>query len=79
MSCRDVENISLLTAMFEVASAIGTVGLTLELTTKLSVVSRVIIIILMFLGRIGGLTFIYSVMPNINKKAGYIKEDITVG
>ena len=76
--CR-VENISLLTAMFEVASAIGTVGLTLELTTKLSVVSRVIIIILMFLGRIGGLTFIYSVMPNINKKAGYIKEDITVG
>ena len=76
--CR-VESISLLTSMFEVASAIGTVGLTLELTTKLSVVSRVIIIILMFLGRIGGLTFIYSVMPNINKKAGYIKEDITVG
>ena len=44
-------------AMFEVNSAIATVGLSLGITSTLSGASRVIIIMLMYAGRIGGLTF----------------------
>ena len=64
---------------FEVGSAIGTVGLTLGVTTSLSNVSRILLIALMFFGRIGGLTFIYAILPSLNKEAGYISEDIVVG
>ena len=74
-----IENASLLKTCFEVSSAIGTVGLSHNFTGSLSSVSRVIVIILMFLGRVGGLTFIYAIMPALNKKAGYIAEDVTVG
>lgn len=45
-------------AMFEVNSAIATVGLTLGITSTLSAASRVILILLMYAGRIGVLTFI---------------------
>ena len=74
-----IENTSIMNALFEVASAIGTVGLTLNFTTTLSNASRVIIIILMFLGRVGGLTFIYSVLPSLNKEHGFIAENIAIG
>ena len=74
-----IEKLTLTEVFFEVASAIGTVGLSFSITSSLSSISRVILIVLMFFGRVGGLTFIYSIMPTINKKAGYIKEDITVG
>ncbi len=74
-----IENVSLLKTCFEVSSAIGTVGLSHNFTGSLSSISRIIVIILMFLGRVGGLTFIYAIMPALNKKAGYIAEDVTVG
>lgn len=45
-------------AMFEVNSAIATVGLSLGVTPTLSSASRVILILLMYAGRIGVLTFI---------------------
>jgi len=44
---------SLLNASFEVASALGTVGLSLGATRELSEIGKIIIIILMFLGRVG--------------------------
>ena len=65
--------------MFEVASAIGTVGLTLGHTPHLSDVSRIIIILMMFLGRVGGLTFIYAIVPKLDNTKGYISENITIG
>ena len=74
-----IENTKLENALFEVASALGTVGLTLNFTTSLSNASKVIIIILMFLGRVGGLTFIYSVLPSLNKEHGFIAENIAIG
>ncbi len=49
--------ISLTDIVFETLSAIGTVGLTLGITSMLSVVSRVIITMLMYLGRVGSLSF----------------------
>ena len=42
----------------EAFSAVGTVGSTLGITTKLSAVSRVIIILLMYAGRLGGMSFV---------------------
>lgn len=46
--------------MFETVSAIGTVGLTQALTAKISVVSEFILIVLMYLGRVGILTFAFA-------------------
>ncbi len=43
--------------MFETVSAIGTVGLTMALTPMLSWVSELILVLLMYLGRVGVLTF----------------------
>ena len=45
---------------FETASAVGTVGLTLGITPQLGILSRIVLIILMFMGRVGGLTLIYA-------------------
>ncbi len=53
------EDIPLMTALFETASAIGTVGLSLGITPKLGLVSHIILICLMFFGRVGGLTLIF--------------------
>ena len=46
--------------MFETVSAIGTVGLTQALTAKVSIVSEFILIVLMYLGRVGILTFAFA-------------------
>lgn len=53
-----VEPITLKQSIFEVCSAIGTVGLTMGITSTLGIASRVILILLMYAGRIGGLTFV---------------------
>lgn len=74
-----IDGLALTDTLFETASAIGTVGLTLGITTKLSTISRILIIILMFLGRVGGLTFIYSIIPTLNRESGYISENVAVG
>lgn len=66
--------------VFETASAVGTVGLTLGITPSLGVISQVILILLMFLGRVGGLTIIYAALSGSTKKLSRLpKEAITVG
>ena len=57
-----IEGLPILTSMFETASAIGTVGLTLGVTPTLHLASRLILIALMFLGRVGGLTLVYAAL-----------------
>lgn len=44
--------------IFEATSAIATVGATMGITAKLSVISKIIIVFLMFFGRVGGMSFI---------------------
>ncbi len=56
-----VDNISLQEAMFESASALGTVGLSLGVTSQLSTISRLTLILLMYFGRVGCLTLLYAV------------------
>ena len=74
------EGLPLLNCLYEAASAVGTVGLTLGITPKLHIFSQVVLIILMYLGRVGGLTLIYAVFSGRNKgNAKLPLEKITVG
>lgn len=43
--------------LFEVLSAIGTAGMTVGITRDLNIISRVIVIVLMYCGRLGSLSF----------------------
>lgn len=75
-----IEKLPLVASLFETASAIGTVGLTLGITPKLSLASQLILIVLMYLGRVGSLTLIYATLSGkkqINAKMPLDK--ITVG
>lgn len=75
-----IEKLPLVASLFETASAIGTVGLTLGITPKLSLASQLILIVLMYLGRVGSLTLIYATLSGkkqINAKLPL--EKITVG
>lgn len=75
-----VEDLPFGVCVFETASAVGTVGLTLGITPGLGVTSQVILILLMFLGRVGGLTIIYAALSGSTKKLTKLpKESITVG
>lgn len=75
-----IEGLPMLTCLFETASAVGTVGLTLGITLELGTVSRLILILLMFLGRVGGLTLIFAALSSTKKTASRLpQEKITVG
>ena len=56
-----IDGVGLMPALFEAASAVATVGLSLGITAQLSTVSHLLLILLMFFGRVGGLTLIYAV------------------
>lgn len=75
-----VEKLPIGICLFETASAIGTVGLTLGITPLLGVISKLVLIALMFFGRVGGLTLIFAA---VSKKtvdiSQYPVEKITVG
>ena len=80
MMISGIENIPLITALFETASAIGTVGLSLGITPELGTVSLMILICLMFFGRVGGLTLIFSaISEKTSNGSKYPQEKITVG
>ena len=75
-----VEGISLEKCIFETGSAVATVGLSLGLTPTLGILSRVILIVLMFFGRVGGLTIIYAAISARNAEVSkYPEEKIAVG
>lgn len=80
MAISYIEDIPLLSALFETSSAIGTVGLTLGVTLKLRGISRAILIGLMFFGRVGGLTIIFAAVSERKKNVSELpQEKITVG
>ena len=73
------EGIPIGTCLFETASAVGTVGLTLGITPTLGILSRIVLIILMFLGRVGALTMVYAAVSGSKVQSRCPLEDITVG
>ena len=80
MFISQIEDLPILTCFYETASAIGTVGLSLGITPHLTAVSKIILILLMYFGRVGGLTLIFAAVNNNSKK--YVKfpqENVNVG
>lgn len=75
-----IDGVSIGRTLFEAASAIGTVGLTLGLTPELGIPSRMILVFLMYFGRVGGLTMMYAVTARrIQAPAEMPEEDISIG
>ena len=74
-----MECIPLMGALFEAASAIGTAGLSLGVTPVLGIPSQLILIFLMYFGRVGGLTMIYAVTSGAAVYAQYPQEQVNVG
>lgn len=80
MAIAQIEGLPMLDCFYETASAIGTVGLTLGITPDLTAMSKIILILLMYFGRVGGLTLIFAAVNNNSKK--YVKfpqENVNVG
>ncbi len=69
------------TLAFEAVSAMGTVGLSLGVTPSLSAPGKVIIILLMFWGRVGILTFMYGMISRDREasKITFAETNIPVG
>lgn len=55
-----LEELPLVTTLFECASAVATVGLTMGITSSLSAASKLILIFIMYGGRVGGLTLVFA-------------------
>ena len=73
-------NLRMSDVLFEVYSAISTVGMTTGITRDLNVVGRIVIIILMYCGRIGSMTFALSLVAKPEAKGLSLPEEkITIG
>ena len=72
------DNFELKDVLFEVASALGTVGISRGITGNLSVFGKLIIIVLMFIGRLGVLTFGLAIWAREQKNEEFLKEDIAL-
>lgn len=73
------DGVGLKEALFETASAIGTVGITLGITGGLGTASHIILILLMFFGRVGGLTLLLAFHDHGGTPSKYPVEKITIG
>lgn len=75
-----IEGLPIGACLFESASAVATVGLTLGLTPTLGVASQLILTALMYLGRVGALTLIYAALANPDTTPSRLpQEKVSVG
>jgi len=75
-----VDGLPLTAVAFEATSAIGTVGLSLGATAQFSTVSRLVIITMMYFGRVGCLTMFYAVAEAYKPAPGQMPlEKISIG
>lgn len=66
--------------LFETLSAFGTVGLSTGITGNLSPAGRILITLMMFIGRIGPLTMAFALLSNRKEaKIKYAEEKILIG
>lgn len=73
------ESLPLFTVMFEAFSAFGTVGLSMNATFDLTEPGQLIIILLMYLGRIGPLTFALALVQTRADGLKYPSEGVLIG
>ncbi len=75
-----VDGFNIIDALFESASAVCTVGITLGITPHTGVISRIVLMVLMLFGRVGGLTVIFATVSGKRKDvAKFPEEKIMVG
>lgn len=76
-----IEKFSSIDLLFEACSAIGTVGLTIGITPFLTSAGKIIIMSLMFIGRVGPVTLLLSMnnKTDNNENIKYPKTEIMVG
>ena len=65
--------------LFEVISAFGTVGLSTGITPGLSVAGKLVIILVMYTGRIGAFTLLSMWIDHPEPNARYTQEAVTIG
>ncbi len=66
--------------IFEAISAFGTVGLSMGITARLSIVGKLLITLLMYIGRIGPLTMIYALsLRKVQTRISFAEEKIAIG
>ncbi|MEQ6376960.1 TrkH family potassium uptake protein [Bacillaceae bacterium S4-13-56] len=70
---------SFIALFFEVVSAFGTVGLSMGITASLSAIGKLVIICIMFIGKLGPLTLAFSIAAPTTKLIRYPKEEILTG
>ena len=66
-------------ALFEMTSAFGTVGLSTGITTSLSVPSKLVSILIMYIGRLGPLTIASVWYFNKGERIRYPEGNIAIG
>lgn len=74
------DEFTLTETLFEVTSAFGTVGLSMGITAELGTASKVLLMVLMFIGRVGVISFLLFFQPKVPKTTvRYPKEKIIIG
>lgn len=74
------ENVSLIAIIFEVSSAFGTCGASMGITPELSNIGKSLLIVLMFIGRVGILSFLLAIGGGEKKvDFHYPKERVIIG
>ena len=75
-----VQNLELTDVLFEAFSAMGTVGISTGITRELEVFSRLVIIFLMYCGRVGSVSFAMALLERrTDPPVTYPEEQVTVG
>lgn len=78
-----VESFEMINILYETFSAFATVGLSCSLTGQLSMIGKLIIIVLMYIGRIGPITMMLTLMKksilNVENEINYPKGNIIIG
>lgn len=80
MAVSRIEGVGYLKSLFETASAVATVGLSMGITPSLTIASKIILIVIMYIGRVGGLTLVFAAITRrstVNKQ--YPADNIAVG
>ena len=62
--------------LFEATSAFGTAGLSMGLTPELSIGGRLLIILTMFIGRLGPLTIAFAITNRRKRRLSVIQKEI---
>lgn len=73
------ESIDFLPLLFEVVSAFGTVGLSMGITATLTPIGKLLITFMMFFGKLGPLTFIFSLTKRDQDPINYPTEAVITG